>query len=234
MTHIFHTITKTKLLIVSLISINVFSMSFCIEKTHSLFSVKNDLKQILLEDEGVILDTQTNCIEIAARPYRQGLVSKFIRMSYPIVSSKDGNIVYQGQMCHFYLRKDELSSEKENSLKIANRFRYENFDSSKKAIQTRQIVVSEGRVGLLELDGTSMYVKCSIFADRIEVELSLNSKFDQSLSTTVIVKEDEWFNVSSVNEELNKKNQNISSTSGLNVTNKEGEKKITFSLSVKK
>lgn len=209
-------------------------MSYCIEKTHSLFQVKNDLKQILLEDENVILDTQKNCIELAVRPYRHSLVSKFIRMSYPIVSSKDGNIVFQGQMCRFFLRKDEALDATASAFELGKNFKINNFDEKKKAISTREILVSEGRVGILDLDNTSMYVKCSILPGRIEIELALNSKFEQSLSTTVDILEGEWLSISSVFEDLSNKSKSMSASDGLKIEKKDGEKKVNFSISVKK
>lgn len=209
-------------------------MSFCIEKTHSLFKIKNDLQQILLTDEGVILDTQKNCIELAVRPYRHSLVSKFIRMSYPVVSSKDGNIVFQGQMCRFFLRKDESLESSGSGFELDRNFKINNFDEKKKAILTREILVSEGRVGILDLDNSSLYVKCSILPGKIEIELSLNSMFDQTLSTTVDLIEGEWLSISSVYEDLSNKSKKVSLADGLKVEKKDGEKKINFSISVKK
>lgn len=209
-------------------------MSYCLEKSQSLFKVKNDIKPMLLADEDILLDTATNCIELAVRPYRHALINKFIRMSYPIVSSKETTLSFQGQMCRFTLKKVENKNQEEVGVSLGQKIDLKKLEESSKALSTREILVSEGRVGVLDIDSTSLYAKCAIFANKIEIEVSLSSKFDQSLSTTVVIDEGEWLNISSIKEDLSSKDKSLSLQTGLSRTKKEGEKSIAFYISVKK
>lgn len=217
-----------------LLTLNTYSLNYCLERNYSLFKVKSDLKTILLADEGVVIDTSSNCIEIAVRPYRENLINKYMTMSYRIVSSKGQfSSPLVGQMCKIFLRKTVVENEESKNLVIGQKVNLEKLNSLSKESSTREILLNEGRVGVLGIDKESLYVKCKIFPSTYELELSFNNEFSDSLSTTISLSEGEWLNISSVSKDLSDKSRKIS-IHEIQDKKTSGEKTTIYFVSVKK
>jgi len=61
----------------------------------------------MLPDEDVIIDTKSNCLETAVRPYRESLISKYLRMNYSMRPELAKKSRISGQLCRFHIKKKD-------------------------------------------------------------------------------------------------------------------------------
>lgn len=234
MTRTYQTTTKTlKLISILMMSVNLWASTYCFERSESLFKIKKDLKNIMLNDEDVVIDTKSNCIETAVRPYREGLVSKYLRLNYNIKPELSRKSQISGQLCRFHIKKSELIEKKTNEVNVGKNNRLSSTATDEKILSSREIIVSEGRVGLLTVDDENIYVKCEKYSSNYGVELSLSSDFSQSITTSVTMVKGEWINISTIKDDLSRKSNTKSLSHGIDYRKQTGEKTINYFVSIK-
>lgn len=215
-----------------MMSINLWASTYCFERSESLFKVKTELKKIMLSDEDVIIDTKSNCIETAVRPYREGLISKFLRLNYNTKPELSRKSQISGQLCRFHLKKTEMTEKKLDKLDIGKNNRASTTTTNEKVLSSREILVSEGRVGLLTIDDENIYVKCEKYSSNYGVDFSLTSEFAQSLTTSITVVKGEWVNISTIRNDLSQKSNTKSLSHGIEYKKQIGEKTINYFVSI--
>ena len=178
-----------------MMSINLWASTYCFERSESLFTIKNNLKKIMLPDEDVIIDTKSNCLETAVRPYRESLISKYLRMNYSMRPELAKKSRISGQLCRFHIKKNDSLSKIEDKLNLGTKNNFEKSQVSETSSSVREILVSEGRVGLLTIEDENIYVKCEKYAETFGIELSLTSEFSQGLTTSLTLAKGEWINI---------------------------------------
>ena len=227
--------TRTKIFLISIfINFNLaYATKYCFNPGQSLFKIKKEVKQILLADEDVILDTRENCLEIAVRPYRKELVNKFIKMSFN-PSVRENQEFITRETCVIQLRMSSSKKADTNMLQLGAKNDLLQSNEQLEKLTKNEMVLTQGRPSLLAFDGIEMFATCNKRGDFYEVEFSLRNDGDILASTSVDLTQGQWLEIGSHLNKLNKQINNKSIRDGIFYTKTKGFKNTKYEIMVLK
>jgi hypothetical protein len=223
-------ITKLIILFLMLPSFSL-AASYCLSKSNSLFKAKREIQTILLPDEKVFINSSSHCLNISVRDYRKGLVSKYLRMSFNVISETDGAYVPR-KTCKVQLKKVTDGKTKGKSLQVGSKLDIRDSISNLNTTSNMQMILMEGREGKISMDESSLNVTCRKAGSGFELVFSLDRAGTTMISTQAYIGTGQWLNVGEISKDLNNKVNNKSLSDGIEYRKTTGNQKTTYFLTV--
>lgn len=170
------------------------TFNLCMEDKGKLVPAKADLNSILLADEVVDIRRTVGCLEVSIRPYRKDLVEAYMRRRYHFRLAKissngqirlehSSTVLSEKRMCRLRLEEVFKASEKTVSVKVGTHTSANSKNKKSEGTIGREIVLTSGMPGTLEIDGESLVMTCVVKTNtHYGVSFNLQNKIISSVS----------------------------------------------------
>ncbi|EQC49529.1 hypothetical protein M899_3139 [Bacteriovorax sp. BSW11_IV] len=209
---------KVTLLLITILSLNVSAFyGRCFDRHTSLENIKKEISPFLLEGESLSINQTEYCVEFeVGSDDRMTLIDGLISTKYRVKSSyrsqKEASLAPAvSQNCRIEIQRTEKERKVIKKVQVGSKTRLieETVQGSGKS--TSQMLLGEGRPGLLKMDGDDYYLKCEKRGSQsYEITLSIEKNYGRdSLSTAITVQKNDPVDIGSMKDEINKKDKKI-------------------------
>lgn len=213
-------------------------VNFCFDDGVSLKSASHFVQPILLPSEVISFRRSLGCLEIEVKKnYRQDLITNYLNRKFkvrkvfvPSQGEDRFNFSRGVRQCRFQLIQTEESTETSNSIAVGKKNSIEQTEKLSSGKTISDLIVGEGLVSTLKVDGSTLWIKCLIqSSSEYLLNISFSSNFS-AFSTTVSIKRGVPLQLGEVVKNLTNQNKSLSSSQGISQEKSMGNKKINYLL----
>lgn len=220
------TLSFILLLFTILFTSYVNAKTYCFDKESSLYILRMEIKEFLLEGESVKIMPKEHCLDVTTQPSRSMFVDSLINKKFKVLTS---NLEIQARsFCKLKVKEETFSHNNQTVLKIGNPTQTKESAMKKESEKVYDVIGMEGRYINITVDETNLKIICNsnreIYLLDVAIEGSLDTK------TTFTTTPGEWLDISSFARSSNKNNDLISTKSGVEI--KDTKKKETMKYSI--
>lgn len=173
-----------------------------------------------------------NCLEFYVDSVREELYTKFLQIKFGGQYRLSSSTMISEKQCNLEIKKIEDLNSNQNNFKISNQANISNTKESKLVESTMTLIISDGLEGTLIIDSLSLQVLCKVKTDGLSLDFTYVST-SENLTTNRYVAFNQTIDLADFVQNIQDKNNSISTITGINKNNKLIKKFIAIKLKAK-
>tara|TARA_R110000868_G_scaffold86182_2_gene241715 strand:+ start:2880 stop:3458 length:579 start_codon:yes stop_codon:yes gene_type:complete len=190
--------------------------------------IRSALLKLLGPDDQIGLDLKGHCLVINADSNKEPLISAFLQKKVGIFKKSFA----PRSECDITVTEIEVINSDTNNIRIGNKSRVRAGEEQSQNTTKSNMKVLENKWAMIEMNDSRVDIKCQKRGDFFELDVRVGSE-GSFLSNSVQVSAGQEIDLGSIVKEINEKNKELSTTTGIQVNKKIGTKQNTFKLSIR-
>ena len=196
---------------------------FCFPSRVSLDQVRLALNSIQLSIDKISYKFNENCIEANLEESRNNLYKSFLSSKFPIKRSYSNSTSSTVENCSIELITEQKMSNKIKVRRVGGKLVINDLLKKSDKSKRSTIMVAPGLFAYIDVNDESVGLSCKHRSNgNVELAVKLEAK-SQNLSTKVIIRKGQRFNLGSVVENLSTKSQEKSTNKGFDKNQIKGQ-----------
>tara|TARA_R100000656_G_scaffold124110_1_gene101572 strand:+ start:1103 stop:1732 length:630 start_codon:yes stop_codon:yes gene_type:complete len=201
--------------------------SYCFSKKYDLMDARAALLKVLTVNDEVSLDLAQHCLVVTVDPVKEPVVEAFLQRRVGIFQKK---FVKKAE-CHISVTEISKTNTDSNQVQVGSRTKINQGNQQSENSTQSTLKVLENKWAIIEMNDSRVDIKCLKRGDFFELEVRVGSE-GSYLSNSVQLMPGQQVDLGQIVKDINEKNQEVSSSRGINLQKKTGVKENVFKLTI--
>tara|TARA_R110000868_G_scaffold30668_5_gene113213 strand:- start:11234 stop:11812 length:579 start_codon:yes stop_codon:yes gene_type:complete len=188
---------------------------------------RSALLKILSPGDEIGLDLHGHCLVVTADSVKEPLISAFLQQKVGLFQKK----FVRRSECNISVTEISMENADTNQVKLGKRSNITQGKQQTENSTQSTLKVLENKWAVIEMNDSRVDIKCLKRGSFFELEVRVGSE-GSYLSNSVQVTPGQQIDLGKIVKDINEKNREVSTSSGINIKTKTGTQENTFKLTI--